>query len=288
MYTNIESLTVVDSVTHIEDNAFRFIDNMKIISIGPNIKYMGWELCTGNGSMIKAIMLATEPPTIKEHTIFTGSYPIYVPGESIEAYKTATNWTTMESRIVGLSQMRIFDSTSIPPETSSQALDISFFFNTEKIVPNCVFTPDTAEFYEDIIIFKEQGLYAIDAYYNNTMIHLVCNYNPSYQILHGEQIDRNGVTFPSPLWSTVGFLRCSPQTEIEWGCIGVPQGILCEYDSDGVLTDWWGATTNPRRVTLTSSSTQLKVSFRTEYLHKSYVKDITNNKIIWKGHSVEL
>lgn len=287
-FTKIESLAVVDSVIDIHDEAFRNNSNMKIISIGPNVKNMGWELCTGNGNMLKAIMFATEPPIIKEDTIFRGSYPIYVPDESIEAYKTATNWTTMASRIVGLSQMRILDSAIFPPETSSQLLDISFFFYVEKIVPNCVFTPDTAEYYEDKIIFKEQGLYAIDAYYNNTTLHLECNYNPSYPIIHGWLLSTDGVINPSPFWSTVGFLQCQPGTTIEWGCIGASQGTLCEYDSSGAFKDYWLPNQNPRQVKLTSSSTMLKAGFSTEYLHKSYIKDITNNKIIWKGHSVEL
>ena len=45
-------------------------------------------------------ILATTPPTLQNANAFNGSTcPIYVPAESVETYKAATNWSSLASRI---------------------------------------------------------------------------------------------------------------------------------------------------------------------------------------------
>lgn len=51
---------------------------------------------TLNGSLI---CKAKTPPTCQWHSFPNGTYPIYVPDASVEAYKTATNWNAHASRI---------------------------------------------------------------------------------------------------------------------------------------------------------------------------------------------
>lgn len=47
---------------------------------------------------------AVNPPTMAHTNVFesTGNCPIYVPAESVEVYKTATNWSAYASRIVAI------------------------------------------------------------------------------------------------------------------------------------------------------------------------------------------
>ena len=49
-------------------------------------------------------MEATTPPAMNNES-FSGSlaYPIYVPADSVDAYKNATNWRNIASRIFAAS-----------------------------------------------------------------------------------------------------------------------------------------------------------------------------------------
>lgn len=52
-------------------------------------------------SLMNITMQATTPPTLSSSSVFdhTNNCPIYVPAESVAAYKTVTNWSTYASRI---------------------------------------------------------------------------------------------------------------------------------------------------------------------------------------------
>lgn len=88
--------------------------------------------------------------------------------------------------------------------------------------------------------------------------------------------------------STVGFIPTNGATQITWGVTGGTLGVLCEYKADGSFVDYWGATVNPRTVTLTggANSTQLKASFSTAHLANAYVKNASTGEYIWKGENV--
>lgn len=91
------AITLPNSVETIGANAF---DESKILSItiGTNITSIGNSAFAWS-RLEDITVLATTPPTLGsgvfEHTTCT----IYVPSGSVEAYKTATNWSTYASRI---------------------------------------------------------------------------------------------------------------------------------------------------------------------------------------------
>ena len=60
------------------------------------------------------VINATTPPTIDSGAI-GDAHPIYVPDSSLSAYQAATNWSTMSSRIKGMSTYPI--GTSIAANT---------------------------------------------------------------------------------------------------------------------------------------------------------------------------
>lgn len=73
------------------------------ITIGSNC----FQNCT---SLVKVIIRNTTPPSISTSTftstpIKSGTGYIYVPDESVEAYQTATNWSTYASQIKGISEL---------------------------------------------------------------------------------------------------------------------------------------------------------------------------------------
>lgn len=75
---SLKTLIIPSSVTRIEGGAFR--------------------QCSG---LTSVTCLATTPPTMTNNNVFesTNNCPIYVPAQSVDAYKSATNWSTYASRI---------------------------------------------------------------------------------------------------------------------------------------------------------------------------------------------
>ena len=104
--------------------AFQGVPIRKIVSLGtittiPNSCFLGNPYLTeavlpatltsivnfafqNNTNLVKLTCLATTPPTIANLNAFTGcplTEGIFVPAESVEAYKTATNWSNFASKI---------------------------------------------------------------------------------------------------------------------------------------------------------------------------------------------
>ncbi|HHU81277.1 MAG TPA: leucine-rich repeat domain-containing protein [Acholeplasmataceae bacterium] len=103
---NNQPLVIPDSVTSIEQYAFYLwqSNNQPLVipdsvtSIGSN-SFSGWYL-------VPYIEIqAITPPTLASSDAFNNQNdaPIYVPNNSVEAYKTATNWVNLASRIFPIS-----------------------------------------------------------------------------------------------------------------------------------------------------------------------------------------
>ena len=119
---------VLDSVTSIDEIAFRgcssltrlnmpnvqtigfaTFENCKaltMVDIGANVNRIeskAFALCSSLNSFI---CRAANPPTLNSSNAFdnTNNCPIYVPNESVDAYKSATNWVDLASRIKPLSE----------------------------------------------------------------------------------------------------------------------------------------------------------------------------------------
>lgn len=99
----LTSVTIPSSVTSIKSNAFRSCSLLPSIVIPSSVTSIG-----ADGTVfyecrsLKSITVeSTTPPTIGSNTFsYTFSnLVIYVPAESVETYKTATNWSTYASRI---------------------------------------------------------------------------------------------------------------------------------------------------------------------------------------------
>lgn len=99
--TTIPNAGKSDSYTCFGDNP-----NLKTARIPSSVSVIGnkaFVRCTG---LEEIICEATTPPTLNHINAFeyTNSCPIYVPDASVEAYKTATNWSQYQSRIKPLSE----------------------------------------------------------------------------------------------------------------------------------------------------------------------------------------
>ena len=96
--TGLSSVTIPDSVTTLLDSAFISCTGLTSVTIPDSVTTMGssFQGCTGLTSIT---CLPITPPTINTITFNGSDCPIYVPAESVEAYKAAATWSTYASRI---------------------------------------------------------------------------------------------------------------------------------------------------------------------------------------------
>ena len=77
---SLTSITIPDSVTSIGDSAFRFCSNLTSVTVN-----------------------ATTPPSLGTQAFgSTNNCPIYVPAESLDAYKSASGWSDYADRITSI------------------------------------------------------------------------------------------------------------------------------------------------------------------------------------------
>lgn len=93
--------------TAIGNYAFYRCSSMKSIELPSTVTFIGdnaFQYCTG---LTRVSITAATPPTLGGPLVFDGCPAltgIYVPDNSVEAYKTATNWTAYANIILPLSQ----------------------------------------------------------------------------------------------------------------------------------------------------------------------------------------
>lgn len=97
----ITSLTIGSNPTKISGRMFSNCTKLATLVIPSNISYIGTSAfyhCTGLTSIT---VESTTPPTLDSGDAFnnTNDCPIYVPSESVDAYKAASGWSKYASRI---------------------------------------------------------------------------------------------------------------------------------------------------------------------------------------------
>lgn len=100
---SLTSITIPDSVTSIGSSAFSGCRGLTSVTIGSGVTSIGDQVTTNSYGIQSITINATTPPTITELTWQSTTCPIYVPAESIEAYKTTGNWVTYADRIQPIS-----------------------------------------------------------------------------------------------------------------------------------------------------------------------------------------
>ena len=95
----------LDAIKNIGTYAFMGCTELEYVLLGEDIESIGGEAFLSADNMQYAIVKATTPPTLGTNgSMGYGNSPIYVPDASVDAYKSATNWSVIASRICPLSE----------------------------------------------------------------------------------------------------------------------------------------------------------------------------------------
>ena len=92
--SGLTSVTIGNGVTSIGESAFENCTKMNSLTIGNNVTKVGRTAFFNCKSLTSITCEAINPPTL-DYRVFEGvekSIPLYVPDESVEAYKAAEQW----------------------------------------------------------------------------------------------------------------------------------------------------------------------------------------------------
>lgn len=97
----ITSLTIGSNPTSIGDSMFKQCTGLTTLVIPSNISSIGSTAFNGCSGLTSITVESTTPPTLGGYGVFddTNNCPIYVPLESVDAYKAASGWSNYASRI---------------------------------------------------------------------------------------------------------------------------------------------------------------------------------------------
>ena len=98
------SLEIPNNITTISNNVFQNCTGLTSVTIPNSVTSIGTYVFGGCTGLTSVTVEATTPPSLgKDVFENTNNCPIYVPAESVDAYKTATNWSTYADRIQPIS-----------------------------------------------------------------------------------------------------------------------------------------------------------------------------------------
>ena len=99
--TSLTSVTIPSSVTSIGNSTFYKCTSLTSITIPSGVTSIDYNAFSDCTSLTSITVEATTPPTLSGSSAFsnTNNCPIYVPAESVDAYKAATNWSSYAERI---------------------------------------------------------------------------------------------------------------------------------------------------------------------------------------------
>lgn len=97
----ITSVIIPSGVTSIGEYAFYGCSGLTSITIPDSVTSIGREAFAFCSRLTSVTITAIVPPTLNYADAFnnTNNCPIYVPAESVDAYKSASGWSNYASRI---------------------------------------------------------------------------------------------------------------------------------------------------------------------------------------------
>ena len=102
---NWTNSVVLNKVKTIGKKAFHYCNSLTDITLGADVTTIGQEAFNSCYNLVSFTIKATTPPTLGTSAFGNiNNLTIYVPDESVDAYKTATNWSNYFNKIKPLSE----------------------------------------------------------------------------------------------------------------------------------------------------------------------------------------
>ena len=97
---SLTSINIPTGVTSISEGVFQYCTSLTSVTIPSGVTSISQYAFGGCSGLISITCLAETPPTLGSSALFdTNNCSIYVPSESVEAYKSAYRWSDFASRI---------------------------------------------------------------------------------------------------------------------------------------------------------------------------------------------
>ena len=284
--TGLTEVVVEEGFTAFSYRHFEGCSSLKVVDLPSTLTTMGTNTFKKCPSLTTIIIRATTPPQFSSWGYQTNPF-IYVPDESVEAYKIAEGWSAHAYRIKPLSEIEGFN---LLPQSGnvSKVTTLKATYDAIEVTPEYTIEGTAAILDGNILTFNEIGEVTVTATYNSESVSRTYSWDGSLvTIENGVELNGAGITTSNSTMSTVGFVSCNPSTQIRWGVTGGTLGNLCEYREDDTFVDYWVGSQNPRTISVSANSTKVKASFSTAHLANAYIYDVTNSEYLWKGDNVE-
>ena len=105
--SGLTSITIPDSVTAIGNSAFQGCSSLTSITIPGGVTSIGTRAFYNCQKLLSIKMFPTTPPTLRSNDVFNGAsadLQIVVPNGTLNAYKSATNWSAYADKMVEASE----------------------------------------------------------------------------------------------------------------------------------------------------------------------------------------
>lgn len=103
--SSLTSITIPEGVTSIYSHTFEKCSSLESITLPSSITSIGYIAFSGCTSLESITINATTPPTLGLSAIPSNVTSIYVPAESVEAYKAA--WTDYADKIYSIEELEV-------------------------------------------------------------------------------------------------------------------------------------------------------------------------------------
>ena len=99
--SSLTSIVIPNGITYLENRVFAGCNALTSVTIPSSVTSFSEIVFQGCTSLVNVTVEATTPPTLRYDPFYysPSSLVIYVPAESVEAYKTASYWSTYASKI---------------------------------------------------------------------------------------------------------------------------------------------------------------------------------------------
>lgn len=98
--TALESIAIPNNITTIGRNTFYKCNHLSTVTIGSGVTSIGQSVFNSCSNLQEITILATNPPSLGASSFYgTIINKIYVPAESVTAYKEASDWSSFSSII---------------------------------------------------------------------------------------------------------------------------------------------------------------------------------------------